>query len=151
MLYTQYTINEMKSSLCCTCNLISPPSAISHIHTLLTPTHTTHPLPTNQICGHDMQFCVASFQHIMQYIQVAIHINWTINWSFRESQADSSFSVTCRATHMPGGRERHENGILYHVCEKAIGYYSCIIDITLKVPSQISFCSGGTGKVDKFP
>ena len=54
-------------------------SALSQTHTLLTPTHTTHPhphphkLPTNQICGHDMQFCVARFQHIMQYIQVAIH------------------------------------------------------------------------------
>ena len=51
----------------------------------------------------------------------------------------------------PGGRERHENGILYHVCEKAIG---CIIDITFKVPSHIRyiiFCSGGAGMVDKFP
>ena len=35
------------------------------------------------------------------------------------------------------GREGHENGILYHVCEKAIGYYCCIIDITFKVPSHI--------------
>ena len=48
-------------------------SALTHQHTLLTHTHTTHPLPTHRIGGHDMQFCVASFQHIMQYIQVAIH------------------------------------------------------------------------------
>ena len=78
VLYTQYTINKMKSI--CTCNLIVK----IHVHSLHSPTHppthsthtptptTTHITlpPTHRIGG---QFCVASFQHIMQYIQVAIH------------------------------------------------------------------------------
>ena len=150
MLYTQYTINKMKSI--CTCNLIVK----IHVHSLHSPTHTlyshthshTHTHHTPPYSPNWWPVLCCSFPAYYAVYPGSYPQSTGAFVSHRLTAASPSLAepLTC----LGGGR----GGILYHVYEKAIGYYSCIIDITFKVPSQIRyiiFCSGGTGKVDKFP